>query len=190
MNSAKKQRSLPMLALVAGSLLSSPVVVNADDDEGYFGRLWGRNSDDRVAAVTNPLYREECGSCHMAYPPGLLPPQSWEKTMASLDDHFGENAELPEKERVEILNYLLDNAAGRSDYRLGNKMIRKLRGTPLRITELPYFRHEHRELPRRMVQDNPKVRSFSQCDACHRDAEKGRFDEHSVNIPGFGRYDD
>ena len=25
-----------------------------------------------VAPVTSPLYQEECGSCHLAYPPGLL----------------------------------------------------------------------------------------------------------------------
>ena len=56
-------------------------------DEGDY---WERTRD--VAAVENPLYQEECGSCHMAYPPGLLPGRSWEKLMTGLADHFGENA--------------------------------------------------------------------------------------------------
>ncbi len=189
MNQAISVRSMVVVVLAAASLVAGQSVVLADEDDGFFKRFWGRGSE-QVAPAAHPLYREECGSCHMAYPPGFLPPQSWEKMMSGLDDHFGENAELPEADRVEILNYLLDNAAGRSDTRLGNKMIRNLQGTPLRITKLPYFRHEHRELPRRMVEDNPKVRSLSQCDACHRDADKGRFDEHGVIIPGFGRYDD
>ena len=47
-----------------------------------------------VAAIANPVYKEECGSCHMAYPPGLLPARSWTKVMSGLDNHFGDNAEL------------------------------------------------------------------------------------------------
>ena len=47
------------------------------------------------------------------------------------------------------------------------------------------FIRKHDEIPRRMVQDNPKVGSFSQCSNCHNLAEKGIFDEDTVNIPGF-----
>ena len=39
-------------------------VSKADEDE-----FWERTRD--VAAVENPVYKEECGSCHMAYPPGF-----------------------------------------------------------------------------------------------------------------------
>jgi hypothetical protein len=62
--------------------------------------------------------------------------------------------------------------------------------TPIRITELPYFTRKHREVPERMVSGNPDVGSFTQCDACHKDAAKGKFDEDTVVIPGFGRWDD
>ena len=61
---------------------------------------------------------------------------------------------------------------------------------PLRITELPYFVHEHDEIPARLIADNDKVESLSQCNACHRGAERGQFDEDDVVIPGFGRWDD
>ncbi len=182
---------LARLAVVAALTLSG-FQVQADDDgdeRSIFSR-WGVFSSYGVAPVEDQLYREECGSCHMAYPAGFLPPQSWEKLMSGLGNHFGENAELAAEDRQQILNYLLDNAAGRTDYRLSNKMIRNAGAAPLRITELPYFRHKHREIPRRMIKDNPAVGSLSQCNACHGDAEKGRYDEDSVRIPGYGRYED
>jgi hypothetical protein len=181
---------LARLAVVAVLALSGFQVQADDDDDRSFFSRWGVSSSHGVAPVENELYREECGSCHLAYSAGLLPPQSWEMLMSGLDDHFGESAELPADDRSQILNYLLNNAAGRTDYRLSNKMIRNAGAAPLRITELPYFRHEHREIPRRMIKDNPAVGSLSQCSACHRGAEKGRFDEHSVSIPGYGRYED
>jgi len=40
------------------------------------------------------------------------------------------------------------------------------------------------------VTGNPTVKSISQCDACHTDAERGTFNEHDINIPGYGRWDD
>ena len=45
-------------------------------------------ADSRLAAPANPTYAEECGSCHLAYPPGLLPAASWAKLMAGLRQHF------------------------------------------------------------------------------------------------------
>jgi hypothetical protein len=40
-----------------------------------------------------PLYKDECGSCHFAYPPTMLPAASWERVMAGLGAHFGDNAD-------------------------------------------------------------------------------------------------
>ena len=139
------------------------------------------------AMKMNTTYVEECGSCHMAYPAMLLPRQSWRNIMAGLEDHFGENAELDDATRAEIEDYLV-RESGRVSYK---KLFRNLdSAAPLRITELPYFVHEHDEIPARFVAGNDQVRSLSQCNACHRDAERGRFDEDDVVIPGVGRWDD
>ena len=112
--------------------------------------------------------------------------------MSGLEDHFGENAELSESKANELRNYLLDNAAGRVNYGLPNKIVSTLGDDqiPLRITKTPYFIHEHREIPPKMVTGNERVRSFSQCDTCHSGAMGGNFDEHRVRIPGYGRWDD
>jgi hypothetical protein len=145
-----------------------------------------------VAAVENPLYKEECGSCHMAYPPGLLPARSWTKMMAGLEDHFGDDAELDPDTYKAISRFLVENSADQSDYRRSRKFSRSIGSSdaPIRISDTPYFRHEHDEIPDRMVTGNPTVKSISQCDACHTDAERGTFNEHDINIPGYGRWDD
>lgn len=112
--------------------------------------------------------------------------------MAGLDKHFGENAELGDVRRNELLAYLMNNAGDRSEQRRAQKMADSIRPSqsPLRISEVPYFRREHHELSRRQVQDNPKVRSFSNCDACHTGAAHGSFSERELRIPGFGRWED
>ena len=161
-------------------------VTMADEDE-----YWERTHD--VAAVENLLYKEECGSCHMAYPPGLLPGRSWETMMTSLDDHFGENAELDPTTVSELTQFLLAHSTdASSNYRRSRQMMRGLSDetVPLRITQLDYFRHEHREIPEHMVKDNPKVASLSHCNACHRNAERGSFREREIAIPGYGQWDD
>jgi hypothetical protein len=146
------------------------------------------DGDDNLMSIQqNALYKEECASCHMAYPAQLLPPASWQAMMAGLDDHFGENAELDETSRQAIETYLTE-ASKSQGYR---KLLRNLGNTiSTRITELPYFVHEHNEIPARFIKANDKIGSLSQCTACHKQAEKGRFDEDDVYIPGVGRWDD
>lgn len=135
----------------------------------------------------NPVYLEECGSCHMAYPAQLLPSESWQKLMLGLEDHFGENAELDSMTSQTIENYLTHTSHSGSFKKLFRNLGNK---SPIRITELPYFIHEHDEIPSRFIRGNDKVSSLSQCNACHQKAERGQFDEDDVIIPGFGRWDD
>ena len=184
--------ALIAVSSTAFSFGSREVSVHGEEEDKSLFSSWFEGDKAGVAPVDNPLYLEECGSCHFAYQPGLLPIASWEKLMSTLDDHFGENAELPEADAIKIRNILLDGAAGRTNRKISVKFIRSLRDgqIPLRITEIPYFIHEHDELSPRMVQDNPEVKSLSRCDACHTDAAKGIFDEHAIKIPGFGRWED
>jgi len=161
-----------------------------DDDSGARGKPV-RSTALAAAVPIDAVYRDECGACHMAYPPRLLPSASWRAIMRGLGDHFGENAELPVDTAAHITAYLDRHASDRGDALKHDRLLRGVEGqTPLRITELPFFKDEHDELSRRMVEDNPKVKTFSRCATCHRDAESGRFDEDTVAIPGFARWDD
>jgi len=160
--------------------------VLADDDWG-----WSRRGPD-VAPVKNELYQSECGSCHFAYQPGLLPAASWEKIMGGLSDHFGENAELFGDTQKTLTDYLVTNAADNVDgYRRSAKILRSLRGeAPLRISETPYIRDKHDEIPARVFRSSTELRNLSNCAACHRRADTGSFAEREIDIPGFGRWED
>ncbi len=157
---------------------------------------FGEN-EDRVlvgaSANSEAQYTSECGACHIAYLAGFLPERSWKNIMGSLDNHFGENAELDTDTGTIITGYLVANAGENSTNRKARKFMRNIVATdvPLRITGLSYFKRKHDEVPVRYVKDNPDVGSFSQCQACHGDkAASGIFNEHTVNIPNYGRWDD
>ena len=47
------------------------------------------HADDAVHAPAFALYTQECGSCHMAYPAGLLKAASWQQIMRGLKTHYG-----------------------------------------------------------------------------------------------------
>ena len=59
---------------------------------------------------TSPLYRKECGACHMVYEPAFLPQASWRRIMGSLTNHFGEDASLDPKARDKIEAYLVGHS--------------------------------------------------------------------------------
>ena len=161
------------------------------EEHGYLQRWFGHHKPV-IDSVESNLYAQECGSCHFAYQPGLLPAASWRRIMRGLEDHFGENAELGETELNQISRYLQENAANLAARGLPNRINASLGKdqAPLRITETRFFRHEHDEIPDRMVRGNDQVRSFSNCDACHNRAAQGSFREHEIRIPGYGRWDD
>ena len=130
-------------------------------------------ADMRITSASNPSWKAECGSCHLAYPPSLLPADSWRAVMAGLDKHFGVDASIDAKTAAEIGAFLEKNA-GRSR---GNTA-----KPNLRISETAWFKHEHDEVGA-AVWRSPKVKTPSNCAACHRGAEQGNFDEHDIRLP-------
>jgi hypothetical protein len=145
-----------------------------------------------LADPAHALYKQECGSCHFAYPPTLLPAASWERMMATPANHFGDNADLDVTTARKVDDYLDRNSAGRAPGAYSERTWRATRGRPplLRITETDYFRGQHHEIPAKMVTGNPEVKSFSRCEACHRRADRRVFNEREVRIPGSGRFND
>lgn len=132
---------------------------------------------EHVYAVDNPAYQAECASCHIAYPPQLLPARSWRALMAGLDKHFGTDASLDPQSAAAITAFLEQNA--------GRKRASKYSSSTdptLRITETRWFVHEHDEVPARAWK-HPKVKSAANCTACHADTDKGNFNEHGIRLP-------
>lgn len=116
-----------------------------------------------VPAISHPATVKECGECHMAFQPALLPAGSWMRIMDGLDDHFDENASLPAGVAASIRDYLAANAG-----RIGDPAI-------TRITEQSWFVKEHRFSP--AVWQRPEIRTKSNCLACHSRAEQGIYDD-------------
>jgi hypothetical protein len=127
-----------------------------------------------IFRVANEGYRSECGSCHIPYPPALLPRESWQAIVADLHNHFGSDASIDATTARGIEAYLIANAARRpapAD-----------RLPPLRITATRWFVHEHDEVPATLWKSSG-VKSPSNCSACHPRAEQGEFSEHAVRLP-------
>jgi cytochrome c553 len=143
--------------------------------------LSARADDDDDGEATSPItlrtspgwkaYAAECGSCHLAFDPRLLPARSWKKLLGGLADHFNQNAEVDVATRKALEAFLAQNAG------------RDVAGpTPLRITELPSWKREHREVPERTFK-RQSISSAANCGACHPAAASGDFDEDRVKIP-------
>ena len=138
------------------------------------------------AAGAEALHKKECGACHTPYQAYFLPATSWEKIMTGLNKHFGENAELGAEDQAAITHYLVTNAADHSKDKRGARVMASLAGkpAPLRLTETPYIIKMHHEVPKKIFVNNPKLKSLSNCGACHPGAAAGNYDEDEVKIPG------
>ena len=133
-------------------------------------------------AALDPTYAEECGDCHNAYHPTLLPRASWSALTAGLDDHFGENASLGPETTQRIASYLMANAAEAFDTKPAN-FFRQI--DPLKsftITATPFWTQTHRNIPT-AVFDRTAVGVRGNCEACHTDAAQGRFYPGAIDIP-------
>jgi hypothetical protein len=166
---------------VVGVTLSLIVVLFIEDGGGDFE---ARQSGLRqINHAENSLYNQECGSCHLAYPAGLLPERSWVKMMMSLDDHFGENAELDPKTNKDITNYLINNSAERGSRR-SIKILDSIppSESPLRFTETNFFKMKHHEISDDIFKHR-SVLSKANCQSCHLEAQQARFSVLDVRIP-------
>ncbi len=163
--------------------------ISADDDGRKHQRRERKHhennhfGDENLKRVSNSSYADQCGACHFAYQPELLPAASWKKILEGTDDHFGETVDLDEDTSLEISGYLASNAADKSSAKLAGKIMRCLGGmTPLRITDIPCIRKEHHEITPQAVQ-RKSVGSLSNCVACHRTAESGVYKDDNISIP-------
>lgn len=177
-------------------ILISVVSVSADDDEHRHRNRHGdrgnerREDDDDYehagnnwTSVDNPTYTEHCGACHAPYQPDLLPSGSWEKILSNLENHNGTEVAIEPEARTTIAQYLETNSADQSASRRSRKIMRSLNGqTPTRITDVPYIRHQHHDIPIEVFQ-RKSVGSRSNCPACHPSAERGIFDDDQISIP-------
>jgi cytochrome b len=134
------------------------------------------------AGPLDPTYAQECGSCHMAYPPSLAPRSHWIAIMDGLPDHFGEDASLEPGLISRIRAYLTMNAAEEWDTRAAHELQSSNPQDPLRLTATPFWIRMHRGIPESVFKSRA-VGAKSACEKCHSDASTGRFDPQDIHIP-------
>lgn len=186
-------RVLALVLALSLALFLAPACADHDDDHDKEHKKESRRENDKhrdkkqaapaVSAAAATAYGQECGACHHAYYPGLLPARSWEKLLANPGDHFGEQLPLAGAALAEVRAYLAANATDVS----GNKRSRKIMksigaGTPLRISEIGYLRDKHHELSAEVFK-RPAVGGLANCIACHKGASAGDFDDDRAVIP-------
>lgn len=132
----------------------------------------------------NATWRAECGSCHLAYHPTLLPARSWQRMLADQTDHFGEDLALDADALREIQTFLIANAAETMLSEPAWKIARSVpaHAAPLRITETGYWQRKHRDIPD-AVWRRPDVGGKGNCAACHLDAAEGTFEDGAMRVP-------
>jgi hypothetical protein len=121
-----------------------------------------------------PAYTQECGACHTAYPPALLPARSWQRLMGGLDQHYGTDAALDPATLAQLDQWLTQHAG----------TYKRVAEEPPqdRITRAAWFERKHRKVEPE-VWALPSVKSAAQCAACHRGADQGRFDDDALLEP-------
>jgi len=130
---------------------------------------------DSYKGTTPPgVYTQECGGCHLAFPPNLLPKASWQRVMNGLDKHYGSDASLDVATQKQIDTWLQT---------YGGQGKRAREEPPQdRITRSAWFERKHREVSA-VTFKRASIKSPANCTACHRDAAQGDFDEDRVRIP-------
>jgi len=134
------------------------------------------------ATPLHPVYVKECGDCHFAYPPSLVPAATWKAVMDQLADHFGENASLDPAKAASLRDWLTANASERWDTRAANMLRRVNVADPQRITSTPGWTRVHKDIPDSVFKSKA-VGAKGACKACHSDAETARFDPQISAIP-------
>lgn len=130
----------------------------------------------KTSLTPQQKWEAECGSCHIAYPARFLTPETWQRLMDSLDQHFGDNASLDPATTREITEYLKRNASSGA-----NRSAKSMR-----ISDTAWFARTHREVSSRAWTD-PAIKSPANCTACHIEAIRGDWSERSVRMPrGLG----
>ena len=121
-----------------------------------------------------PKYQQECGACHGAYPPGMLPAASWKRLMGKLGSHYGTDASLDAPTLKELETWLNAHA--------GTYKGARQEPPQDRITRSAWFLREHDEVSAASWK-LPAVKSAANCAACHSGANQGDFNEDQVRIP-------
>ena len=133
---------------------------------------------------TNAVWQEECGECHLAFHPTLLPARSWKLMLEQQHEHFDEDLDYDDETVAELLNFMVTNASESGQTEVAHKTKNSVHSNemPLRITETRFWKKKHREINEKYWKSDA-VKSKANCAACHLDAKTGWFEDSNMRLP-------
>ncbi len=141
----------------------------------------------------SPIYYEECGACHKAYPAFMLPSSSWERIRSGLDNHFGDKISpdhndtdhrITTDEQTVIFKYLTQNSAEHSTREISVKVMKSLDGARGRksITKIKIWKDIHKDIAP-YIYKSDQIKDRSNCFACHKHFEYGVLEDVDIQVP-------
>jgi hypothetical protein len=170
---------------VAGNAAIAMLVVLAGFTAWYF-RGYFKTAPDvpylpfaGPALAMDPQWQHECGSCHLAFHPSLLPARSWQ-AMLGEQDHFGEDLALDAEVVASLSSYASAHSAEHAETPTAWKIASRTpaSSTPRSITETPYWKRRHAGVTDADWRRIKKV----DCGGCHLDADLGTFEPGAIHI--------
>ena len=148
---------------------------------------WATLGTPAFAAVLVPTdgpYVKECGTCHNAFSPELLPAASWRAVMQRLDEHFGEPARVDAATQRTITDYLVAHAADRATNLQSRAIMASLspNEAPLRITQVPWIVELHSTVLDPLWNGTPRPKTLTECGVCHDDIKSGDFKSRIFHV--------
>ena len=97
--------------------------------------------------------------------------------MASLQDHFGDAAQLDGATQQRIRDYLVAHSADKAQNEHSFAIMRSLNASeaPLRITATPYIAGIHAAVLDPLWGGNPRPKTLTECSVCHLKAQVGDY---------------
>ncbi len=159
----KRSRTRSLVLVAAIGLVLSTAFEAAQADSGSL-----------LPRDTPPVYTQECASCHIAYPPGMLPSRSWQRMLGGLDQHYGSDASLDAATLRQLSSWLQARAG----------TYKRVDAQPPqdRITRSAWFERKHRKVDA-AVWSSASVKSRANCAACHAGADRGFYDDDDLRLP-------
>jgi cytochrome b len=178
---AESEQSVSLAANAAIAML----VVSVGFAAWYFRGYFKTARDVPYLPFTGPAlamdaqWQHECGSCHLAFHPSLLPVRSWQAMLAQ-QDHFGEDLALDPAIVAALSSYAGEHSAEHAETPTAWKIASRTPAdsTPLRITDIAYWKRRHADVTEADWQRVNKV----DCGGCHLDADLGTFEPGAIHI--------
>jgi len=134
----------------------------------------------QAALVQSEAWDKECGGCHLAYHPSVLPAPAWRALLDEQHAHFGEDLGLEESTVDALRAYMRPQSAEAHATPLAWKIDSTTRAdaTPRRVTETDYWKKRHATLS---AADWNRTKRFA-CEGCHLDAAAGTFLPGAIHV--------